>query len=98
MVETKRPLARVHKPGVVENCPARLFNDGKSNFDSGARHCFATKRLAILILRTDFAIWEPAEIIGAAQKESLENWHIGSASPLAYRRDFAINQQDEVLG
>ena len=63
MVETKRPLARVHEPGVVENCPARLFNDRKSNLDSGARHCFAAKRLAVLILRTDFAIREPAEII-----------------------------------
>src|SRR6266478_5107371 len=97
MIKPKGPGAAVHKASVIKDCSARFSDHRKSKFHSGARHCLAADRLAVL-LRTDLAKRQAAEIIGAPEKEPLENWHFSSVPPLVHGRDFAVNEQDEVLG
>src|SRR5690242_3342187 len=58
-----RPVAAVSNAGVVKNRSSRFLNDWKSKFRSGARHCQPADRLTVLILWTDLAKWEAAEII-----------------------------------
>src|SRR5215831_3860373 len=107
MVKPEGPRAGVHETGVVKNSAARFFDNRESPFNRGPRHGLTTRRFAVLILGTDLAIWKAAEIVRSTKIEPLVNWNAAgetadpdertvAAPVVAYRRDFAVDQQNGV--
>ena len=50
------------------------------------------------LLWTNLTIREAAKVIRTAEELSLEDWHLVAAAPLAYRRDFAVEEENKILG
>src|SRR6476469_1373479 len=96
MIETKRPRVAIHKPHVVKNCATRFFDNREGPLNRRSRHCLAASRFAVFVLRPDFAERKASEIVRAAKEKPLVNWHLTASSPLAYGRNFTVEQQDRV--
>src|SRR5215208_3530994 len=98
MVEAKRPRVAIHETHVVKKCTPGFFNDRERPLNRCARHCLTAHRFAVFILRAHFPERKASQIVRTAEEESLINWHLVAGTPLAYCPDFAVDEQNGILG
>ena len=97
MIGAKIVRICVNETGVIKNGAAHFRNDweGVSDGDTGER--LPTDWLAVIILWTDIAKVKPAQVIRAAEKQTVKNKHLVTIAPGIDSSDFAIQNQDGVI-
>src|SRR5215208_4231815 len=97
MTKSKRPAVAVHETHVVKNCAPGFFYDGEGKFHGCAPERLAASGLAVL-LRANLTKRKAAKVIRTAEEKSFEDRHSVAATPLAYRRNLAVEEENKVFG
>src|SRR6266567_5820630 len=87
----------VNKTSVVKNGAAHFRNDRDGVLDGDTGERLPTERLAAVILWTDIAKVKPAQVVCAAEKQTVKNRHPVTAAPGIDGCGFAIQKQDGVI-
>ena len=97
MIGAKIVRICVNETGVIKNGAAHLRNNWEGVLDGDTGERLPTDWLAVIILWTDIAKVKPAQVIRAAEKQTVKNKHLVTIAPGIDSCDFAIQNQDGVI-